>query len=312
MNQDLQTKARPSVWSYLNALSYLSLVLLAGLVIRHSLQAVLLQGQIATAMDVEGSVDLALAELLEKLSLSLYNGASDRLAQHDLLKSAALQHKQRAHLFTGIFFLVACGWLYFQFYISTKTHDLHRFWRHTLMIALLCLIVGLVAPMMQMTAYKAIPVLGDVVFKYEAKSIYSTVTSLLSHGNFIIAGLISVFSILTPLAKMSVASLYLFNVRQSLHKRAHNLIHLLGKWSMADVFVVAILLSIFALDTQAFTRAEAELGLYFFSAYCLLSMLVTNAVLKENERSVFNSDIRVFYFVSSDFINQPPVACSGD
>lgn len=282
MNQEQQTNPSPFFWSSLHTLIYLSLILLAGLVINHSLQAASLQGQIAAAMDVEGSVDLALAELLEKLSLSLYNGASDRLVQHEQLKSTAQNHQQEAQLYSVIFFLIACSWMSFQYLMATKKNNLHRFWRHALIIALFCLIVGLIAPMMQMTAYKHLPVLGDVVFKYEAKSIYSTVTSLFSHGNFIIAGLISVFSILTPLLKISVVSMTLFNVKQSLHKRAHDLIHLLGKWSMADVFVVAILLSIFALDTQEFTRAEAELGIYFFSAYCLLSLLVTNAVLREN------------------------------
>lgn len=270
-----------NVWLFLNFFIYLSLITFAFLICKNSLKSVELNKQITTAMDVEGSTDLAIAELLQKLSFSLYDGATDRVEKHKLLVDTANDQKDRANLFAVIFFLITIVWLIFQFYISRKNNNLDRFWRHVLLVSIMCLFVGLIAPMMQMTASKELPVLGEVVFKYEAKSIFSTVQSLFSHGNIIIAALITLLSIFVPLLKMSVVGMNLFNVAPSLHKKAHDLIHLLGKWSMADVFVVAILISIFALDTQDFTRAGSDLGLYFFSAYCLLSLLVTNAVLKE-------------------------------
>lgn len=271
------------VWPTVNIFIYLSLATLAFLICSHSQNSIELKSQIASAMDVEGSADLAVDELLEKLSFSLYKGASDRVEQHNLRVQQAEDEKQQATNFSFYFLIISLVWLALQFYRARSVGDSHIFWRHALIVSILCLIVGLIAPMMQMTAYKDLPVLGDVIFKYEAKSIYSTVQSLLSHGSFIIAALIGVFSILTPLSKMTVVGMSLFNVAPSLHKRAHHIIHLLGKWSMADVFVVAILISIFALDTQDFTKAETDLGVYFFTAYCLLSLLITHAVLKEPE-----------------------------
>ncbi len=260
---------------------YACLAILAFKVYTHSYKSITLNTRIAAAMNMEGSIDLALAELMQKLSFSLYNGASDRGETHRLLVSKAKEEKKASRQYALLFFTISIVWLTAHYFLSKKREDPDRFWRHVLLISALCLLVGLVAPMMQMTAHKELPVLGDVVFKYEAKSIYSTVKSLFAHGSLIIAGLIVVFSILTPLLKMAVVAMNLFKVAPSLHKKAHELIHLLGKWSMADVFVVAILISIFALDTQNFTRAETDLGVYFFAAYCLLSLLVTHAVLKE-------------------------------
>ena len=272
-----------TLWLLVNVTVYLFLTAAALFVCKHSDNSIDLNTQIATAMDMEGSVDLALAEIMETISFSLYEGATDRVDKHKLLIEKADAEKNKAQYFSVVFLTVAVAWLVLQYFLSRKTADPNRFWRHILLISVLCLIVGLIAPMMQMTAYKELPVLGEVVFKYEAKSIYSTVQGLFSHGNLIIASLIALFSIFTPLLKMSVVGMNLFNVAPSLHKKAHDLIHLLGKWSMADVFVVAIMISIFALDTQDFTRAETDLGVYFFSAYCLLSLLVTHAVLKEPE-----------------------------
>ncbi|MFK8066879.1 MAG: paraquat-inducible protein A [Gammaproteobacteria bacterium] len=266
---------------FLGIFIYFILITSAFFIAQYSLKSVSLNTQIAEAMTVEGSTDLAIAELLQKLSFSLYEGATDRVAKHQLLVETANELKNQAKIFTIIFFIVAAVWLILNFFVSKKEPDQDRFWRHVLLISILSLLIGLIAPMMQMTAYKELPLLGEVVFKYEAKSIFSTVQSLFSHGNLIIAGLITLLSIFVPLLKMGVVSMNLFNVAPTLHKRAHDLIHLLGKWSMADVFVVAILISIFALDTQDFTRAESDLGLYFFAAYCLLSLLVTHAVLKE-------------------------------
>ena len=270
-----------TLWLLVNVTVYLFLTAAALFVCKHSDNSIDLNTQIATAMDMEGSVDLALAEIMETISFSLYEGATDRVDKHKLLIEKADAEKNKAQYFSVVFLTVAVAWLVLQYFLSRKTADPNRFWRHILLISVLCLIVGLIAPMMQMTAYKELPVLGEVVFKYEAKSIYSTVQGLFSHGNLIIAGLIALFSIFTPFLKMSVVGMNLFNVVPSLHKKAHDLIHLLGKWSMADVFVVAIMISIFALDTQDFTRAETDLGVYFFSAYCLLSLLVTHAVLKD-------------------------------
>jgi hypothetical protein len=44
---------------------------------------------------------------------------------------------------------------------------------------------------------------------------------------------------------------------------------------MADVFVAAVLLGVFAMKNQQATRAFPCIGLYYFAGYCLLSMMTT-------------------------------------
>lgn len=262
---------------------YAGLITSAVLVVNHSLKSISLQSRLADTMSMEGKSDLAWAELLESLSLRLYKGASDRIVQHQQLVNTVENETQQSQQWTFIFFLITGVFFIYQWQISKRITEPEHLWRHVLLLAVICLIVGLIAPMMQMTAYKNLPVLGDVIFKFEAKSILSTVASLFQHGNVVVALIITLFSILTPILKLSVVGMNLFDVSRPLHQKAHHLIHALGKWSMADVFVVAVLLSIFALDAQGFTKAQQEIGIYFFAAYCVLSLLVTNAVLKEKD-----------------------------
>ena len=49
---------------------------------------------------------------------------------------------------------------------------------------------------------------------------------------------------------------------------------------MADVFVAAVLLACYSLQTGKGTQVIPCLGLYFFAGYCLLSMLVSSLLSK--------------------------------
>jgi len=64
----------------------------------------------------------------------------------------------------------------------------------------------------------------------------------------------------------------------------------IGKWSMADVFVVATFLSYLSfsnMNTGIDTEANTLVGLYFFLAYCILSItsshIIELAVKKESQ-----------------------------
>jgi uncharacterized paraquat-inducible protein A len=50
---------------------------------------------------------------------------------------------------------------------------------------------------------------------------------------------------------------------------------MIGKWSMVDVFVVATFLVYLTTNKGDVSRAEVEVGLYFFLAYVIISMLVS-------------------------------------
>ena len=63
-------------------------------------------------------------------------------------------------------------------------------------------------------------------------------------------------------------------------------VDLIGKWSMTDVFVVAVLLAFLALGDQGLTRAEVGPGLYFFAAYGVLSLVAGQMIVARKRELV--------------------------
>jgi paraquat-inducible protein A len=68
----------------------------------------------------------------------------------------------------------------------------------------------------------------------------------------------------------------IWSVRLRDHQRRWLLrgLSLLGKWSMLDVFVTAII--IVSIKLGALASAKAEIGIYYFGISILLAMFVTN------------------------------------
>ncbi len=165
-----------------------------------------------------------------------------------------------------------------------------------LAVAIVCLVNGLFFPMLEIGAFKAnleIPVKteipyvgieidlsrtfdGRMYFYYQNKSVSDLVQMLLQSGNGIIAVCITLFSVVVPLFKVSLSLLMLISRPLRNRKWLVKTVSWIGKWSMADVFVVAVFLaflSFYNLNTGIDTESSTLPGLYFFLSYCLLSML---------------------------------------
>ena len=109
-------------------------------------------------------------------------------------------------------------------------------------------------------------------------SLFSGIFHLLSEGEPVLFALVFLFSILLPVYKMYVL-LRLINhtaMEDRLRRRYTSMLMLLGKWSMLDVFVVAVL--IMTIKLGAVASVEVHGGLYLFSAGVLASMLLTHLV----------------------------------
>jgi len=104
-------------------------------------------------------------------------------------------------------------------------------------------------------------------------SLLSALFSLIEKGHVFLFLIIFIFSILFPLFKLSVI-LYIWN-SQAGARVQHLLkwIHHLGKWSMLDVFVVALMVVSIKLDQVA--KMQIHYGLYLFLSAVLLSMLIS-------------------------------------
>lgn len=168
-----------------------------------------------------------------------------------------------------------------------------------LISALMCLHVGLMYPMLEIMAFERdldigeLPIKtnvmgfnvdlkvsqkfdGDMVFYYQSKSVVELVQVLFQQKNWIVAIAIMAFSILFPLFKLlgTIGILYSDGIKNS--KFVNFFVKYAGKWSMADVFVVSVFLAFLAFSNMQVgikTESNILLGLYFFLAYCVLSML---------------------------------------
>lgn len=137
---------------------------------------------------------------------------------------------------------------------------------------------------------KIVDLQGNLIDK--SQSILGTVRSLFQKNRPLVAFLILLFSILVPLMKGGLILTSFLPIAAQRRKQLIIFTDLIGKWSMADVFVMAILitflatkndaeamrqkLSMFGLDIplEVKTRIVSQLepGFYFFLAYCLVSI----------------------------------------
>lgn len=135
-----------------------------------------------------------------------------------------------------------------------------------LMLAFMLLIVGIFAPLMSLHKF--------YIFN-STVSLVSAIWQLLLEHNFALFLIILLFSILLPFAKLIVL-LRVWNGDFRTESRMHRVLHwisLYGKWSMLDVFVVAVLVVSVKLGSLA--TVVIHYGFYAFAGSVLLSMLAT-------------------------------------
>ncbi|MGR8920867.1 MAG: paraquat-inducible protein A [Gammaproteobacteria bacterium] len=249
---------------------YLPAAVLVMLVVREAREADRLLGLAADMQSVDGTARMAWATVLEKLSFSWYSGATDlaeayaRLVEEARLASDLARNAAAALALLSLVHLGAIHW-------GARRRAVTAW--HLNLVAVLLLATGILAPMLTVTAHSVVPVLGEVVLRHETKSIVSTVTDLVGHGSLLLGGAIALFSIALPAAKLALVMLVLQARAAPLRHRVAEFLHAVGKWSMADVFVVAVLLAYLAINKDQYSTAQVGLGLYFFAAYCVASML---------------------------------------
>jgi uncharacterized paraquat-inducible protein A len=92
-------------------------------------------------------------------------------------------------------------------------------------------------------------------------------------GNYIVAGLILLFSVLVPLAK-GILLLVVSRMKHDTKRyQIYSFVRNISKWAMADVFVAGIFVAFLAARATNNMNAVIEPGFYFFTAYCLFSLL---------------------------------------
>ncbi|MCU4676114.1 paraquat-inducible protein A [Catenovulum sp. 2E275] len=166
-------------------------------------------------------------------------------------------------------------------------------------IAIALFVPGIILPMisinMEMTANMAQSALSSTLVNKEL-SILATVQDLFYDDRLLVAFLILFFSVIVPVLKTSLLCSTYFVKNPQTEQTIISWLNSIGKWSMADVFVVAIFLAILSTNhaetanQQSFalfgfkldliissqTLSAAGAGFYYFTGYCLLSLLGTH------------------------------------
>jgi hypothetical protein len=179
-----------------------------------------------------------------------------------------------------------------------------------IIIALTFLIIGVITPMLEISAYStnltiplkfSVPLIGEIAmpdkvfegrmyYYYQSKSVIDLINVLFESKNYVVAVSIFVFSVLVPFIKLTLSVLLLLSSSFRDSSLVKKVVGRIGKWSMADVFVVATFLSYLSfsnMNSGIDTEAKTLVGLYFFLAYCILSIassqFIELAVKKEKD-----------------------------
>jgi paraquat-inducible protein A len=138
-----------------------------------------------------------------------------------------------------------------------------------LVLALACLAAGVTLPILDVSSF--------LVF-HRPFSILDGIDALIVDGEWLVAAIIAVFSIGFPLLKIAVLVGFWWRLRrgQRVSPRAFGWLASLGKWSMLDVFVVALL--VLTLKAHAFAEAATALAVYPFLAAIFLTAYAARAV----------------------------------
>lgn len=153
-----------------------------------------------------------------------------------------------------------------------------------IIVSLVCLYPGLTKPIILIHIGAKIPMIGEIELFDRTQSVIESIRSLFETDNNLVAWLILIFSVMVPILK-AVILLFILGFKNFRYRNAlYKFVGLIGKWSMADVFVVGVLLAFLATGENESIRAELFEGFYYFAAYCIISIMGILAMdIKTNE-----------------------------
>ena len=131
---------------------------------------------------------------------------------------------------------------------------------------------------------------GNVLVFSSTRSLLGTMHELIAHGHQFVGILIGLFGVVIPLIKIMLTTLSVFLPVQKSKTALLNISSVLGKWSMSDVFVMALMVAFLAINANEGSintvqmSAELGRGFYFFAAYCLLAIAAGQLMQRRGAR----------------------------
>jgi Paraquat-inducible protein A len=134
---------------------------------------------------------------------------------------------------------------------------------------------------------------ADVEVYEQTRSIIGAAQRLYEVGSPVPATLILLFSVIVPFGKAGLAALAVFLAGGVWRRRTLRFVETIAKWSMADVFAVALFIAYLAAQASAaptsgpnaapaFIAFTAGLGpgFYWFASYCVFSLAAQQITLR--------------------------------
>lgn len=147
--------------------------------------------------------------------------------------------------------------------------------RNKIAIGLTVVSLGLLIPGLSqpaLTIVASIPIFNKPteIFR-QTQNVMQAVKSLYETGNYFVAGLILLFSIIVPFIKAAMLAVILAIESPVRQFRYYLFVRSLSKWAMADVFAVGVFIAFMA--SKAIDNLDAVIGtgFYYFAGYCLVS-----------------------------------------
>ena len=150
--------------------------------------------------------------------------------------------------------------------LAGRARGLDRLLGLALAGALALLVAGWTWPMMTVSRF---------VWLEDEVSLLNATRALYGQGDWLLFGVLAVFAFAFPVAKM-LAALWIFLIVDARHRalpRVLDLLDVLGRWSMLDVFVAALL--VVAVQASLVSEVTLHAGLYLFTAAVMLSIATT-------------------------------------
>jgi hypothetical protein len=126
---------------------------------------------------------------------------------------------------------------------------------------------------------------ADVEVYEQTRSIVGSVRRLYEVGSPVPATLILLFSVIVPLTKAALVAWAVFLIDEARRRRTLSFVVSIAKWSMADVFVVALFIAYLAAQASAAPTSGPDAappllafdahfgaGFYWFATYCIFSL----------------------------------------
>ena len=142
-----------------------------------------------------------------------------------------------------------------------------------LLLTVTFFILGLYYPIL--SAKYQVPIV-KIAYKYQEIRLFDSVRLFYNEGSYLLAGIIFIFTIVLPIVKYLEIANRLFRWIP-LSSKVSKFLHSIDKWSMLDVFLVALLLLNFKMDSNIIVM-KLKTGTTFIALSVLLRMGVSELI----------------------------------